>query len=268
MDLLDADPLERGERVVGRAQRLGVRRELGHDLERGVEPPVHGGGEALQLLGGGRSSAGKCSASVAWVSRQRLAEPRRPRPAKSPPTSSACRSASAKRLRTLASARSQPSVAVRRNCWSIARCRIRSLGRALGGDRRGLQPPVERGDVVGAGPGQHLVDRDVGVGARGDLAEHLHQRVLAERHRGVGLLAAEERRVRLEVELVALEAVERQRPLGRRVREGAQPAAPSPRGRAARRRRASARSRRPPTARRRRGRGGPAARRRSASGSW
>ncbi len=49
------------------------------------------------------------------------ASPRRwASPAKSPPTSSAKRSASAKRLRTLVSASSQPSLAVRRNCCSIA----------------------------------------------------------------------------------------------------------------------------------------------------
>ena len=71
-----------------------------------------------------------------------------------------------------------------------------------------VEPAVERGDVLGAGPGQHLVHLDVGVHARRHLAEHLHQRVLAEGHRGVGLLAAEQRRVRLQVELVARHPVE------------------------------------------------------------
>ena len=74
-----------------------------------------------------------------------------------------------------------------------------------------VEPAVERGDVVGPGPGQHVVDLDVGVHARGDPAEDLHQRVVAEGHRGVRLLAAEQRRVGGEVDLVALEPVEVQR---------------------------------------------------------
>jgi hypothetical protein len=64
---------------------------------------------------------GKCSARVSWVSRSATPS-RAASPAKSPPTSSAWRSPSAKRLRTLARASSQPSLAVRRNCWSIASC--------------------------------------------------------------------------------------------------------------------------------------------------
>jgi hypothetical protein len=71
-----------------------------------------------------------------------------------------------------------------------------------------VEPAVERGDVRRAGLGEDLVDRDVGVHARGHLAEDLHQGVLTERHRGVGLLPGEERRVGLEVELVAGQAVE------------------------------------------------------------
>ncbi len=73
-----------------------------------------------------------------------------------------------------------------------------------------LHPAVEGGDVVAAGLGQRLVDLDVGVVAGGDLAEHLHQAVLAERQRGVALLAGEQRGVRGQVELVPGQPVERQ----------------------------------------------------------
>ena len=68
-----------------------------------------------------RVAVGKCSRRVSWVSASAMPS-RADSPAKSPPTSSACRSASVKRLRTLTRARSQPSLAVRRNCWSMARC--------------------------------------------------------------------------------------------------------------------------------------------------
>ena len=64
--------------------------------------------------------------------------------------------------------------------------------------------------MLGAGAGEHVVDLDVGVDPGRDLAEDLHQRVLAEGDRGVRLLAREERRVGVEVELVAGQPVEGQ----------------------------------------------------------
>ena len=107
----------------------------------------------------------------------------------------------------------------------------------------GLDPAVEGRDVVVLGLGEHLVDLDVGVAARSHLAEDLEQAVLAERDRGVALLAAEERRVRLRCRGRG------RRPGGtsvRRTRGSSRPGSPrrrrgrqpSPPGRARRRRRA------------------------------
>ena len=95
----------------------------------------------------------------------------------------------------------------------------RQLHRLVGAHGRAveLQPAVERGDVVAALLGERLVDLDVGVAARGDLAEHLHQAVVAERQRGVALLAGEQRGVLLEVEVVAGQPVEGERADGERL---------------------------------------------------
>jgi hypothetical protein len=62
--------------------------------------------------------------------------------------------------------------------------------------------------VLVLGTGERLVDLHVGVAAGGDLAEDLHEAVLAEADRGVALLAGEERGVGVQVEVVALEPVE------------------------------------------------------------
>ena len=59
-----------------------------------------------------------------------------------------------------------------------------------------------------AGLGERGEDLDVGVDARRDPAEQLHQAVLAEGDRGVALLAGEERRPGLEVELRLAHLVE------------------------------------------------------------
>ena len=102
----------------------------------------------------------------------------------------------------------------------------RELDRRVGLLVHEVEPAVERGDVRRPGLGEHLVDRHVGVHPGRDLAEDLHQRVLAERDRGVGLLAREQRRVRLEVEVVARQAVEGELATvgaGRRCGERAQP---------------------------------------------
>ena len=90
------------------------------------------------------------------------------------------------------------------------------------------------------------MDRDVGVDARGDLAEHLHQRVLAEGDRRVGLLAARRAssgprcRGRGPAARWKAQPVAAARPT--RAWAKAAATAPSPGGRAARRRRARARS--------------------------
>ena len=236
---------------------VGVRRELGYDGERGVEPVVIA--RRARPRRRGRPRLGR-----EVLAQERRAPRAAPRRAGSPRRRSrrrpraACRSALGEQVAD-AGQRQVPAVAGR----AQELLEHRELQRLRRRRRRvvDLQPAVERGDVLGPGPGQHLVDRDVGVDARGDLAEHLHQRVLAEGHRGVGLLAGEQRRVRLQVELVAGQPVERaaRSPVvGPRCGgvEGPQPAAPSPRGRAARRRRAPSRSRGPPTSRRRRGRAG------------
>ena len=92
----------------------------GTHRERGVEPRGHRRGRASRALGGRASRGGEVLGQHRVDLGHRLAEPRAASAAKSPPTSSACRSASANRLRTLVSASSQPSLAVRRNCCSIA----------------------------------------------------------------------------------------------------------------------------------------------------
>ena len=80
--------------------------------------------------------------------------------------------------------------------------------RVLGVGRRELHPAVELGDAAGAAAAECLVDLDVGVHSRRDPPEDLHQRVLAEGQRGVALLAAEQRGVGGEVQVVLAGAVE------------------------------------------------------------
>ena len=82
------------------------------------------------------------------------------------------------------------------------------LVRTVGGCE--LQPAVERGDVVALALRERLVDHDVGVAARVHLAEQLHQGVVAERDGGVALLAREQRRVGVQVQVVAWQSVEGQ----------------------------------------------------------
>ena len=177
----------RGHAAAAREDLLSASRccgQLGYDARRGRQATPHRARRSAvdveRLEWRTRRASTRCTSATAAPSRWDS-------PAKSPPTSSACRSASANRLRALASARSQPSLAVRRNCCSIARCRSSA---------RRVDPAVERSDVAAPGPGQRLVDLDVGVAARGQPAEHLHQAVLAERDRGVALLAGERLRVR------------------------------------------------------------------------
>ena len=117
----------------------------------------------------------------------------RPRPAKSPPDLVGVQVGLGEQVAD-AGEREVPAVA-RRAQELLEHREVHVVARRRRRRRRRLEPAVERGDVVGAGAGQHLVDGDVGVGAGRDLAEHLHQRVLAEGDRGVGLLAAEQGRV-------------------------------------------------------------------------
>ena len=98
---------------------LGVLGQLGYDGERGLEPAGHRRRPARPPRRPARSRRGSARAAR----RAPRAAPRRagsPRRRSRRRTSSACSSGSANRVRTLASARSQPSLAVRRNCWSIA----------------------------------------------------------------------------------------------------------------------------------------------------
>ena len=108
-----------------------------------------------------RTCVGKCSAR-AWCTSASDSPRRAASAAKSPPTSSAWRSASANRLRTLASA-DVPAVAGGPQELLEHRQLEGSGGRSPLGD---LEPAVEVGDVVGPGLGQHPVHRDVGVHAR------------------------------------------------------------------------------------------------------
>ena len=118
----------------GAARRRRARRpsayalELGHDVERGVEParasrPASAptsSGVALARPGSARPGPRGSRPAPHRAARPRRRSRRRPRRRAGRPRRRGCA-----RWR---GARSQPSVAVRRNCWSIASCRIRSCG--------------------------------------------------------------------------------------------------------------------------------------------
>ena len=93
--------------------------------------------------------------------------------------------ASAIRSRTLVLASSQPSVAVVMNSCSMA-SDVRSRRR-----RSASTDAEQPRDVLGPEPAERALHLDVGVDARLQPAEHLHDRDVAEDQRGVGLLAGE-----------------------------------------------------------------------------
>ena len=213
MDLLHGGAGHRGHVVEGRVQRVGVRRELGHHGGRGVEPGGHRRAQVAHLGAGalrGREVLGQHPVHVG----QRLAQPGR-----------LAGEVAAHLVGVQVRLGEQVADAGEREVPPVARGaqellehgELERLGTRAAGD---LQPAVEGGDVVGAGPGEHLVDGDVRVDPRGDLAEDLEQGVLAEHHRGVGLLAAEQRRVGVQVELVPGQPVEHQLALGDRTAVG------------------------------------------------
>ena len=130
------------QRVVARAQRVGVRARA-----RVRRRARRRAGRVIASASARPRSAAACSvANVLGQVGVHLGESRRragaASPAKSPPTSSACRSASANRSRTLASARSQPSLAVRRNSWSIAE--VDAAPPSSVGQRPSIQPRAAR----------------------------------------------------------------------------------------------------------------------------
>ena len=197
VDPLGVQSPERSEPGERRPQHLRVRRELRHHRQRQVEPGAHLVGE----VAGGQRRRGPAA-------RRASGAPRRP-PRPAGPT----------RRRSRRRPRRRAGRPRRRGCgrwpepgpsrrWRCAGTAAASRGAACRRAAVDLDPAVERGDVLAAGPGQRLVDLDVGVLARGHLAEDLHQRVLAEGDRGVRLLAGEQRRVGVGVELVAGQPVE------------------------------------------------------------
>ena len=107
----------------------------------------------------------------------------------------------------------------------VAHRRQRELPAVAGGPQELLQhpqlqpvaldPSQQLRDVVRPGAGEPFVDLDVGVGAGSDPAEDLQQRLLAEGHRRVRLLAGEGRRGCRRVQLLARQPMELQRSVGR-----------------------------------------------------
>ena len=204
MDPLDVEAVELGDGVERRPQDLGVLRKLGYDAERGLEPSGHDRGQ-LRRRGRRAGLGGEVVAQGLVHLAQRLAEPGRL--AGEVAAGVVGVHLRVGEQRADAGQRQVPAVAGR----AQELLQHRELQRPpVVVD---VEPAVERGDVLRAGLGQHLVHLDVGVHPGRDLAEHLHQRVLAEGDRGVGLLAAEQGRVRLEVELVARQRWNRSPPL-------------------------------------------------------
>ena len=266
VDLLDVEAAEVGDLVEGGPQALGVLLQLGYDGQRGVQARGHrrgqlGGGGGRPGLGGEVLAQG-----VVHVA-ERLAEPGRLAGEVAAGVVGVHLGVGVQ----AAHADQGEVPAVDGGAQELLEHReLQHALLAVGGHVRDLEPAVEGGNVLGPGPGEDLVDRDVGVDAGRDLAEDLHQRVLAEGHRGVGLLAGEERRVRFQVELVARQPVEpqpvRRRPHPRPPRRRPAATAPWPHGRGGRRRRAPSRGRGPSTSPRRRGRAGPRGARRAPAG--
>ena len=190
-----------------RARRRG-RRRAARSSRRPARPAGRACGRAV----------GKCSAR-SWCTSASASPSRAASAAKSPPTSSACRSASANRLRTLASA-SVPAVGGGAQELLQHRQLERRPSLAVGprASRRACATWSEPASVSTSWIAMS------GLTPGCDLAEHLEERVLAEGDRGVGLLAGEQRRVRVQVEVVAGQPVELE--VARRLGsvEGAQPA--------------------------------------------
>ena len=152
---LEVDDLPAVRRCAGSGRGAGRRGPAGRRGRRAAATSSKAAPEPVGVLlqlrvrrqrgrRGGRSSSAASSAAARGrpgLGREVLAQRRRapraaPRRAGSTRrrsrrrTRAACTSGSANRLRTLARARSQPSVAVRRNCWSIASCeRLARRGR-------------------------------------------------------------------------------------------------------------------------------------------
>ena len=76
MDLLHLDARDVRDGGEPRTQTLGVRRQVGHHVERGVEPGGHGGRQ-LDLLVGRADMGGEVSGEGLVHLGQRLAEPGR-----------------------------------------------------------------------------------------------------------------------------------------------------------------------------------------------
>ena len=211
MDLLDVEPAEAAEAVVRRPQRLGVGRELGHHLERGVEPRAHGVGQLGERLGSAvvdREVLGQVLVDLP----QRLAQAGR----LGGEVTAGLVGVQVGLDEQVAGAGQRQVPAVAGGAQELLEHRELHgragllLGLGIGLPVDPVQPAVERCDVVGPGVGQHLVHPDVRVHPGRDLAEHLHQAVLAERDRGVRLLTGEQRGVRGEVEVVPGQPVEPQ----------------------------------------------------------
>ena len=181
-----------GDAAEGLAQRVGVLgSSSGHDRQRDLEPGQHRVGERGQVVGAPRLGGELLGEHVVHLrgGQARAARPRRR--SRRRPRRRAGRPRRTGRARWPARGPSR-----RWRCAGTAAASRAAPARRARVEPVELEPAVERGDVVAALLGERLVDHDVGVAARGDLAEHLHQGVLAERHRGVALLAGEQRRVR------------------------------------------------------------------------
>ncbi len=193
-----------GGAVEDPAHRLGVHLEHRHHLDRGVEAGAHRGGDR-GLLGGGADAGREVLGEGLVGLAQCDSEPGR-----------LAGEVAADLVGVEVGLGEQVAHAGERQLPAVARraeelLQHRQLQHLSLDQGVRLQPAEERRDVVGAGPGQHVVHGDVRVAAGGDLAEHLQQAVLAEGHRRVRLLAGEQAGVGRQVEVVAREPFEAQR---------------------------------------------------------
>ena len=206
VDLLDVDAVEVAEPPEGGAQAVHVGRQVRYDVEGGVEPALHRVGQ-----GGRRRGVTLLDREVRGQVGVHLGERRTEPCGLAGEVAADLVGVQVGLGEEVAHAGQGEVPAVARGAEELLE--HRQLDGGVGAvdvvvDE--VEPAVERGDVGRAGLGEDLVDRDVGVHAGRHLAEHLHQRVLAEGDRRVGLLAREEGGVGLDVEVVAGEPVEHQ----------------------------------------------------------
>ena len=214
MDALDRSRLDRADGREKGTQVGGVLGQRGYDLDGGVEPRGHGGSQPGVV--GHRALSGREVLGQQRVDRaDRLTQPLR-----------LAGEVAADLVGEEVGLGEQVAHAGQRELPPVAGgaeelLQHRELQDGAGRVRVALDPAQQRGDVLRAGPRQHVVDLDVGVGPRRDPAEDLQQGVLPEGHRGVRLLTGERRGRRGRVQSLTGQPLEAAEAV-RRVGEGAQ----------------------------------------------